>query len=101
VATKSEPWSLKQKLAALNRGSHQSSSQHAEFLCRDFMDMINKGQWIFLPARLLMDARNLRLGPLGVVPQRDHHPQTICDYSFYLVNEYTIELCPEESMQSG
>jgi hypothetical protein len=63
--------------------------------------MINKGQWIVLPARLLMDARNLRIRPLGVVPQWDRHPRTICDYSYYLVNEDTIELCPEKFMQFG
>jgi hypothetical protein len=63
--------------------------------------MINKGQWILLPARLLMDARNLRITPLGMVPQWNPCPRTICDYLFYLVNEDTIKLCPEESMQLG
>jgi hypothetical protein len=63
--------------------------------------MINKGQLILLPAHLLMDTRNLRLSPLGMVTQWDRHPQTICDYFFYLVNDDIIELCPEESMQFG
>jgi hypothetical protein len=90
-----------QKLAALTRVSHQSASQHVEFLCGAFVDMINKGQWILFLARLLMDARNLCITPLGVVPQRDHYPQAICDYYFYLVNPDTIEFCPEESMQFG
>jgi hypothetical protein len=80
VATKTAPWSLKQKLVALTRGSHQPANQHVEFLCGEFVDMINKGQWILLPTRLLMDARNLHLSPLGVLPQRDHCPRTICDY---------------------
>jgi hypothetical protein len=26
-------------------------------------------------------------------------PRTICDYSFFLVNEDTVNLTPEESMQ--
>jgi hypothetical protein len=69
VATKPNPWSMNQKLAALHRGTHQSANQHVEFLCKEFVDMIRKVQWILLPARLLMNARNLRLIPLGVVPQ--------------------------------
>jgi hypothetical protein len=69
VATKSDPWSMTQKLAALHRGTHQSANQHVEFLCKEFVDMIHKGQWILLPARLLLNTRNLRLSPLGVVPQ--------------------------------
>jgi hypothetical protein len=67
-----------------------------EFLCGDFVDMIEKGQWILFPAN-----RNMRLSPLGVVPQREHQPRTVCDFSFCLVNEDTFELCPEESMQFG
>jgi hypothetical protein len=72
-----------------------------DFLCGEFVYMIQKGQWILLPSKLLLNNRNLRLSPLGVVPQRDCRPRTICDYSFFLVNEETIELCPEESMQFG
>jgi hypothetical protein len=74
VETKTEPWFLKQKIAALTQGSHQSSSQHVAFLCSEFVDMINKGQWILLLARLLIDARNLRMSPLGVVTQQYHRP---------------------------
>jgi hypothetical protein len=46
-----------------------------------------------------MNNRNLRLTPLGVVPQWDRCPRTICNYSFFLINKYTVELCPKESMQ--
>jgi hypothetical protein len=101
VATKSAPWTLQQKLAALARGFHQSAKQHVDFLCGEFVNMIQKGQWILLPSKLLLDNHNLRLSPLGVVPQRDRRPRTICDYSFFLVNDDTIELCPEQSMQFG
>jgi hypothetical protein len=101
VATSSAPWSLQQKLAALKRDSHQSAKQHVDFMCGEFVDMIKKGQWILLPASLVLNNRNLRLSPLDVVPQRERRPRTICNYSFFLVNDYTIELCPAESMQFG
>jgi hypothetical protein len=70
VATKPAPWSLKQKLAALQRGPHQSARKHVEFLCGEFIDMIHKGQWILLPAHMLLYNKNLRLCPLVIVPQR-------------------------------
>jgi hypothetical protein len=41
--------------------------------------MTEKGQWVVLPARLVLDKANLRISPLGVVPQRDHRPLTISD----------------------
>jgi hypothetical protein len=63
--------------------------------------MIKKGQWILLPANLVLSNRNMCLIPLGVVPQCERRPRTICDYSFCLVNDDTIKLCPVEYMQSG
>jgi hypothetical protein len=69
VGMKTEPWSRQRKDEALKRGSHQSALLHTDFLCDEFVDMIHKGQWVLLPARLVMDGKNLRLSPLGVVPQ--------------------------------
>ena len=45
--------------------------------------------------------RNLRVSPLGVVPQRDRRPRLIVDYSFSGVNEETVPLAPREAMQFG
>jgi hypothetical protein len=101
MVTKSAYWMLQQKLAALDRGSHQSATQHVEFLCGEFVDMTQKGQWILLPAKLLLNNHNLRLSPLDMVPQHDHQHNTICTYSFFLINDITMELCPEEYMQFG
>ncbi|CAB9501094.1 unknown protein [Seminavis robusta] len=44
---------------------------------------------------------DLRLSPLGVVPQRERRPRTICDYTFFGVNEETEETAPMEAMQFG
>jgi hypothetical protein len=74
VATNSAPWSLQQKLSALERGSHQSSKQHVDFLCGEFIDMIKKVQWILLPATLVLNNRNLCISPPGVVPQCERRP---------------------------
>jgi hypothetical protein len=101
VGMKTPPWNLEQKRQALERGSHQSAKQYSGFLCEEFVDLMRKNQWVLLPADLVLHAPNLRLSPLGVVPQRDRRPHTICDYSFFLVNLETIPLAPPEAMQFG
>jgi hypothetical protein len=37
-------------------------------------DMFEKGQWIALPFDQVKDLPNLRISPIGVVPQRDRRP---------------------------
>jgi hypothetical protein len=63
--------------------------------------MIWKQHWVLLPARFILGEKNLKLSPLGVVPQRDRRPRTISDYSFFGVNDDTIPLSPSEAMQFG
>jgi hypothetical protein len=92
VVTPTAPWSLHQKLTDLARGSHQSARQHVEFLCEEFIEIIKEGHWVMLSALLLLYEKNLSLSPLGVVPQRNFCPRTICDYPVFLINDDTIEL---------
>jgi hypothetical protein len=63
--------------------------------------MIRKGQWVLLPARLIIGEKNLKLIPLGVVTQWYQRPRTISDYSFFVVNDDTIPLSPSEAMHFG
>jgi hypothetical protein len=49
----------------------------------------------------VLNELQLRLSPLGVVPQRDRLPRTISDYSFFGVTHETLALAPEECMQFG
>jgi hypothetical protein len=86
---------MQRKVEARNRGSHQSTNLHQDFLCEEFVDMIHKGQWVPLPAHLVTDETNLRLSPLGVAPQQDRRPRTICDYSLFSVNLDTVPLAPQ------
>ena len=94
-------WTRARKLAALARGPHKSAAEHVDFLREEYSSMIKKGHWTLLPARLLIDQPDLRLSPLGVVPQRDRRPRTISDYSYFGVNEDTVPLAPQEAMQFG
>jgi hypothetical protein len=43
----------------------------------------------------------LRVSPMGVVPQRERRPRVIVDYSFFGVNDDMVKLAPREAMQFG
>ncbi len=63
--------------------------------------MINKGQWVILPAKAVLYLPGLGLSPPGVVPQCGHRPRWICDYSRWGVNKDTLPLAVMEAMQLG
>jgi hypothetical protein len=67
----------------------------------EFLDFLKKGYWMLLPYDEVKDMVDLRLSPLGVVPQRERRPRVIADYSFYDVNADTLKLGPEAAMQFG
>ena len=74
---------------------------HLDFLYEEFEDMINKGQWLILPASAVKEWPGLRYSPPGVVPQRGRRPRWIVDYSFWGINEETLPLAALESMRFG
>jgi hypothetical protein len=92
---------MQKKREALKRVPHQSANMHNLFLRGEFAAMIKKKQWILLPAKLVLTEAELRLSPLGVLPQRDRRPQSIIDYSFYRINDDTVLMAPPEAMQFG
>ncbi|KAL7523132.1 hypothetical protein ACHAWF_000389, partial [Thalassiosira exigua] len=95
------PWTQRQVNRALALGLHKSSLKYLDFLREDFVDMISKAQWIILPASVAKDLPGLCVSPPGVVPQCDHRPWWICDYSWCDVNNETLPLAALESMQFG
>jgi hypothetical protein len=101
VPLSSPPWTIAQNDAAMARGSHKSALQHLDFLEHEFVEMMDKGQWILLPYKSVRHLKNLRVSPLGVVPQRNRRPRTIVDYTFSKVNPDTLRLAPSEAMQFG
>ena len=101
VKFSTKPWSPGRIKRALARGPHKSCYEYLTFLQEEFIDMINKQQWIILPASEAMKLPGLRLSPPGCVPQRDRRPRWICDYSWSEVNLETLPLAALESMQFG
>ena len=74
------PWTTQQKKDSLLRGSHRSAMEHIQFVREEFTDMIQKRYWTVLPAADLLHHQNLRISPLGVVPQHDR-PIQLSDQS--------------------
>ncbi len=97
----SPPWTNQQIHRAMHRGPHKSCHEHISFLEEEFIDMINKDQWMILPYKNAKSLPGLRISPPGVIPQRGRRPRWICDYSFYGVNDDTLPLAPQEAMQFG
>ncbi len=83
---------------ALNRGPHKSCYKHLLFRNEEFVDMINKGQWIVLPYLAVQHLPGLRVSPPGVVPQRERRPRWICDYSWWGINHDTLPLAALDSL---
>ena len=82
-------------------GAHSSANDHKDFLHDELTDMVEAGHWLVLPYSSVEHATDLRISPLGVVPQQDCQPRPIVDYTFPGVNEATGKLAPPESMQFG
>jgi len=101
VRFSTEPWSSERVSEALARGAHKSCLGHVDFLYEEFEDMIQKGQWLVLPASAVQDWPGLRYSPPGVVEQRERRPRWIVDYSFWGINKETLPLAALESMQFG
>ena len=101
VSTRTAPWDAQRRDAATERGPHKSSHGERQFVCEEMLDFCQQGYWIVVPYATVSDWPNLRISPLGVVPQRDRRPRLIVDYTYSGVNGETISLAPREAMQFG
>ena len=98
VLTSTAPWGAARCDEAIRRGPHKSAQEERAFVCDEILDFCAQGYWAVLPYSEVRDWRNLRVSPLGVVPQRDRRPRLIVDYSFSCVNEETVPMAPKEAM---
>jgi len=101
IPTSTGPWSKERRNASVLRGSHQSANEHSEFVREEFKDFMDKQFWTILPYRLVQHLKDLRMSPLGVVPQRDRRPRLIVDLSFFGINQECVPVAPAEAMQFG
>ena len=83
------------------RGNHPSAYAFADYLREEFGDMRQQGMFLVLPYELVRHLPQLRLSPIGCIPQRERRPRTIIDYTYSGINNDTQKLAPQESMQWG
>jgi hypothetical protein len=95
------PWPAERIQVAAHRGSHRSAQDEVEFVSLEMMDFCAQGFWTVLPLHAALQLPNLRLSPLGVVPQRNRRSRLIVDYTYSGVNDETARLAPPEAMQFG
>ena len=101
VVLTSKPWTLQQKDQAMRRGNHPSTRAFQDFMRTEMADMRSKGMFIVLPYQHVRSFPELRISPLGCVPQRERRPRIINDYTYSGVNGTTLKMAPEEAMQWG
>jgi hypothetical protein len=101
VVLKTLPWTTNQRDAAVKRGPHKSAHEHIEFLREEMADMVERATWVVMYYRRLRELKDLRVSPMGVVPQHERRPRPIVDYTFSGINDETVPLSPREAMQFG
>ena len=101
VTLHTAPWSIPQRDSAVARGPHKSSHDFVSFLREELADMVERATWMVLPYHRLRELHDLRISPMGVVPQHERRPRPIVDYTFSGVNRDTLPLSPREAMQFG
>ena len=102
VTTSESPWTLQQKDAAEQRGSHMSASiLYWEFFYEEMLDMINKQYWVALPYQAVWHIPQLKITPAGIISHREHWPCPIIDYTWNHLNPTTINKALDHAMQFG
>jgi len=101
IVMRTPPWPCSRQDAAVTRGPHLSAKHHLAFLEQEMLAMVQKGQWLILPYATVASLPNLRLSPLGVIPQHDCRPRTIADYTFSGVNGNMVPLADHLPLQFG
>lgn len=94
-------WTKLRIKQAMNCVAHRSCIDNMDFLESNFLEMINKNQWIVLSYPQIQDISSLQISPPEVIPQREYNPRWICDYLQYNVNQEKIDLFAAEPIQYG
>ena len=94
-------WSQEQCDSVAHSMGYQSTINYLGFAEHEMVDMVQKGYFCILPYSAIRHYDDLRLSHIGVVPQKDCRPRTICDYRASGVNAATVPLTPKEAMQFG
>ncbi|EJK64484.1 hypothetical protein THAOC_14776, partial [Thalassiosira oceanica] len=101
VLTATPPKTPEELQAAVDRGPHPSAKAHAEFLAQEAFEMCQRRHTMVLPFSAVKNLPGVEISPPGVIDQRDRRPRTISDLTYSGVNQSTVDLTANESMQFG
>ena len=91
----------RERQAALKRGPHRHSIEHAPFLREEFASTVEKGQWVVLPYSVSKRLPGLRLSPPVVKVEQDRRPRWIGNYSYFKTNAENLPVACLSAMQYG
>ena len=101
VLSTASPKTPEELQAAVDRGPHPSAEAHAEFLAQEAYEMCQRNHTFVLPFSAVKNLPGVEISPPGVIDQRDRRPRTISDLTYSGVNQSTVDLSMNESMQFG
>ena len=101
IELKDLPWTADKLEEAAEYGSHKSCDRDLAFVAKEMMDFANKGFFVVMKYDDAKHLPNLRLAPMGLVPQRDRRDRIVVDYSYWGTNDASLPTAPQESMQFG
>jgi hypothetical protein len=82
------PWFEERLASTMARGPHKSAFEYAEFLGDKLAEFVLKGQWVVLLYHMVKKLPHwftcqMQVSPMGVIPQHEHCPYVIVDYSSF------------------
>mmetsp|Transcript_36392 Transcript_36392/g.81833 ORF Transcript_36392/g.81833 Transcript_36392/m.81833 type:complete len:1331 (-) Transcript_36392:274-4266(-) len=101
VVSTTPPKTPEELQAAVDRGPHPSAEAHADFLAQEAFEMCQRHHTFVLPFSAVKHLPGVEISPPGVIDQRDRRPRTISDLTYSGVNQSTVDLTVNESMQFG
>jgi len=69
VVLQTAPWTQNRLHSALERGPHKSAYKYLDFLRDELTEFIDKNVWMVFPYDEIKHLPNLRISPIGAVPQ--------------------------------
>jgi hypothetical protein len=75
--TSSSPWTNEQKDQCIQRGCHQSTKDHADFLREEMAEFIKNKFWVVLPYEIARNLEEIMFSPAAVKDERDRKPRLL------------------------
>ena len=83
-----------EKEAAIRYGAYVSANKEAEFINTYLGEQFQAGHVAVFPLEAVNYLHNLRLSPVGVIPQVGRRPRLIFDFTPSWLNEVSKRLAP-------